>query len=375
MHPRNICLKAPAPIPQISAGADPQTHSPLLSTLPGEIRTKIYAFTLTSSDDPSKPFSPQHHHYRPGHTHRQRYDVSILQTCKRIYHEARLLPASLNKITIYLYRGPRSNLPLYSQYDWRERYGILNADQRDAVQTMHFFAQQFYLEGTPDLLRPGGFLLGREERRSRGDVETDQMTARTLVLTFRRSDWWSWESPIMSNDQLGICPWRRGRTDWKQMEGEPLEGPKGEWEGWGGQFQYVRELETLEIEFESVATKKAQLERVVERAKHWKFPLKDGKVLIWAGGVKEWTWEGSLKLQEDNGDRAVQLKSIRSQPVDAKPATCTCVVMMMRWRVSKREEADRETNEPGGLASGKVLNFLSPEMTEAEQLLSELSLE
>jgi hypothetical protein len=146
----------------------------------------------------------------------------------------------------------------------------------------------------------------------------------------------------MSNDQLGICPWRRGRTNWKQMEAEPLEGPEGEWNGWGGQFKYVRGLEVLEIEFETVSTKKRQLERVVGRAKHWKFPLHDDKVLAWTGDLKESTWEGSANLKEDNGDRAVRLRSVYEEVKDAELPTRNYVVMTMKWRIAQRVAAEGE---------------------------------
>jgi hypothetical protein len=329
------------PIPQISADPSAQTDSPLFSTIPAEIRQRIYTFTLHAFDDPSKPFNLQHHHYRPGHEYGPKYDLRLLQTCKRIYHEARLLPVSLNEVTIYLYRGPLSNLPAYSQYDWRARYRILNEDQRDVVHTVQIFARQCYLESNADLLIPGSTQLGYKQLREVGLVTSNSMIAKRIILTFRRSDWWSWESPPMSNDQLGICPWRRGRTDWKQMEAEPLGGPpQGEWEGWGGQFRYVRGLETLEIEFETVETKKRQLERVVRRAKYWRFPLDDDRVLAWTGNVKESTWVGAVSLKEDNGDRAVRLRSVQGDGVDIKPLMCTYVVMAMTWRVTARSQVD-----------------------------------
>jgi hypothetical protein len=326
---------APSP-PQISGGANRQTESPLFSTIPAEIRQKIYTFTLRSFDDPSKPFNPEHHHYRPGHEYRQTHDLRLLQTCKRIYHEARLLPVSLNEVVIYLYRGPRSQSQ--GQYDWRVRDRILSQDQRDSVHTVQIFAQQWYLESSPNLL---GY---DDSNPSFGESDCRTcMTAKKIILTLRRSDWWSWESPPKSNDQLGICPWRLGRTDWKQMEAEPLEGPPetGVWLGWGSQFAYVRGLETLEMEFEAVAAKKAQLERVVARAKHWRFPLRGGRVLAWTGEVKVATWEGALLLKEDGGVRPVRLRSIRPHRGQVEPPLkCTYMVMTMRWRVAKREHAD-----------------------------------
>jgi hypothetical protein len=326
-----------------SSTINPQTNCPLFSKIPAEIRDRIYDFTLTASDDPTKPFNPRHHHYRPGHKFRPKYDFALLRTCKRIYNEARLLPITLNEVVIYLYRGPRTHLPKSSQYDWRERYGALNPEQRDAVQTVHFFAQQCYLESTANLLGPD------VQRRtvnvvrgpSEAEIEAEAMMAKRFVLTFRHSDWWSWESPVRSNDQLGICPWRPIRTNAREMEAEPLDGPGEDrvWNGWGNQFRYVKGLEVLEIEFETVETKRAQLERVVERAKHWRFPLNGDKVLTWTGGTEEWEWEGVADLREDNGDRAVQLRSVNRNEEDVLPATRTLVVIQMTWKIAQREQA------------------------------------
>lgn len=343
-------LSPPPAIPQISAdGTNPQDECPLFSTLPAEIRQRIYVMALSSFDDPSKPFNPQHHHYRPGHRFRQQHDFRLLQTCKRVWRETRLLPIMLNEIIFYLYRGPRSNLPSYSQHDWRMRYRSLNKDQRQAVHTVHFYAQQCYLESTPNLLSP------QKYRLSTGpyvwlfdETGPDHMTAKRIVLTLRRSDWWSWESPPKSNDQLGICPWRTGRTNWKQMEQEALEGPEIDWEGWGGQFRYVKGLEVLEIEFEAVDAKKPQLDRVVGRAKHWRFPTEDDKVLIWTGQISEWSWEGAAILKEDNGDRGVQLRSVREDTRDEKRQMCTYVVMRLKWRLAERDKAERDAG--GGLS-------------------------
>ena len=167
----------------------------------------------------------------------------------------------------------------------------------------------------------------------------------------------------MSNDQLGICPWRSGRTDWKQMEAEPLHGPaRGEdWKGWGGQLQHVPGLEMLEIEFEAVERKKRQLERVVERAKHWRFPLQEDRILAWTGELVESTWEGCVSLTEDYGDRAVRLRSVQQQEgtADLKPLTCPYVVMTMRWRVARRErewaDPDRDLKDIEGWMSKATL--------------------
>lgn len=167
------------------------------------------------------------------------------------------------------------------------------------------------------------------------------MSAKKLILTLRRSDWWTWDAPVMSSDQLGICPWRHGRTDWRQMEEEPWEGPlDGKWRGWGDQFRHVCGLEVLEMEFEAVEAKRSQLERVVERAKHWRFPLDDhDRILAWTGVVKESTWLGAVDLKEDHGDRPVRLRSVHAAEADAPIRTCPYLVMTMNWRVARRKKA------------------------------------
>jgi hypothetical protein len=43
---------------------------------------------------------------------------------------------------------------------------------------------------------------------------------------------------------------------------------------WGYELQFINGLEIFETEMETDIIKKSQLEAVVDRAKHWKIPLK-----------------------------------------------------------------------------------------------------
>ena len=129
---------------------------------------------------------------------------------------------------------------------------------------------------------------------------------RSLHLTFRHADWWSWESPPASSDRLGICPWRSGRTSCQEMLAEAAEPAlafikeRMVERTWGAAVCQIINLRKLVLEFETDERKKAQLEVVVERAKHWKFPLAwEDSVLEWSGQLKESSWEGVLELKDD----------------------------------------------------------------------------
>jgi hypothetical protein len=67
-------------------------------------------------------------------------------------------------------------------------------------------------------------------------------------------------------------------------------------EGWGGAFAKLPSLKEVEIELESSEDKVDELIPIVDWAKGWKFPLKDGKFLSTVGidakGVQ--TWQGPL---------------------------------------------------------------------------------
>lgn len=314
------------PPPTILEPVHPQTDSPLLN-LPAELRLKIYEYVLTSADNPNKPYKKAYYHYRPGVEFAPKYDFQLIQTCRRVFFETRHMPIALNDIELYLYRGPNSWLPKYSRLYWWHRFSRLNLEQRQAVGTVHYFAQQCYLESV------------REWRFIRVNSE-EYMSAKRFVLTLRHSDWWTWESPLRSNDQLGICPWKSAQTSWTEMEAEPLEGPENEsqWNNsWGGQFRYIRGLEVLEIEMETIEAKRSQLERVVERAKHWKFPLEGDWVLAWTGQIQESTWQRSARLKDDPGEERAELTPVTGRAAWAVP-TYNYLVIKMTWRKAPKTE-------------------------------------
>jgi hypothetical protein len=150
------------------------------------------------------------------------------------------------------------------------------------------------------------------------------------------------------------------------MEAEPLDPPldyirsmmgQEDEMTWGRQIAGLQRLEVLQIEFETESKKKNQLDVVVDRAKRWKFPRKDGTHLRWAGEMSETTWQGLAhpvrdhgedlgeednddeELNEENADEEVVFTDVQGEaPVaedQADPPKLTYVVAALTFRLVK----------------------------------------
>lgn len=273
--PQNLSSKLRSAQESNPGHINPQSSSPLFSTIPGEIRNRIFEFALSEYDDETKPYRPNNWFYRPGYHYPQKISTSILQTCRRIYFEAHLPPITQNEHVFWGYRGPKLLWNNGAEYPLRAYVNRMTSEQRDAVEVIHYFTQQFVLEG-----HWGGIThaIGR---------------ARKIKITIRHQDWWYWES----DDRLGINPFHRGRALWYQMDyADPSSvGPSA----WGYQFRNVQGLQELEIEFETLTRKKYQLDAIVQRALGWEFDLADGRVLSAEGtNVVQSSWEGHVELKD-----------------------------------------------------------------------------
>ena len=178
-----------------------QSKCPFYSKIPGEIRTRIFMLALREFEDKSKPYRPNRVYYRPGFHYHTKQDTRLLQTCRLIYQEARMMPVALKEFVYWLYGGPSDYF--HNRYAGRlDLFMKMTVEQIEAVDTIHLFVQQAYLEQCiPFAAAP--------------------IVCKKFKITLRHSDWWSWESPVESEDQLGICPWRSGRTTSEEMQDEP----------------------------------------------------------------------------------------------------------------------------------------------------------
>lgn len=167
-----------------------------------------------------------------------------------------------------------------------------------------------------------------------------------VKITIRRGDWW-WNE---RNSPLGINP-QRGNGDEAQMQRDWEAERRGitiPWRqgGWGCAFENLKGLRELEMEFETSEDKVAELGRIVEKAKTWRFPLKDGKVLS-TEGLEEnmWKWRGPMCLWSHwcpycfagsncQGARTQNVQCIEKRRLRALGIGPECTVRTLRWRVA-----------------------------------------
>lgn len=251
---------------------NPQINSPLFTIIPAEIRTQIFQYALIGYPDPARPYSQHSFWYRPGYTHARAIVTNLLLTCRRVYLETDLLPLQLNEHIVW--GVERSRIPPYATpYLLNNR---LKTSQKCALQYVHLFVQQFWLEDWKDQWLdfskswPDGF-------------------PKRLRITIRHTDWWY--NLLGENSPLALDPKRKGRArpgDWVR-EKEPFE--RG---SWGQRFTNLDGLEELELELETVEAKRAELDANVQRAPFWRFPLSDGNILAMDEvATEKSTWTGS----------------------------------------------------------------------------------
>ncbi len=256
--------------------------------IPPEIRDNIFHFVLT--EDTVSAFEPNTLYTRPGYTGKKRVDIALLLTCRRVYLETYHLPAA-NKEHVFFHAHDTG--PYRAYYNDRFSFaqeGELLVDrlmpwQLASVKTIHLFTQSFWLEQAFPKLCKAQFMQGIEK----------------VKITVRRCDWW-WNE---RNHPLAInAP--RGTADPLQMSRDILTAKGGgvvPWnmDGWGGAFAHLSSLKELEMELETSDDKKDELVAIVNWAKNWKFPFRDGKVLS-TQGVKSkslWAWNGPLKFTSE----------------------------------------------------------------------------
>ncbi|KAL8895493.1 MAG: hypothetical protein Q9207_008151 [Kuettlingeria erythrocarpa] len=243
----------------ITKDVNPQHDSPLFSTLPPEVRNSIFELALTAYEDSTRKCKRNRFSYRPGFTCPHRIDTSLLLTCRRVYTETASLPASINEHVSWYWRGPltmrKNELPMDDSPG--------SSLRRRELRRIHIFAQQFWLEDNSPQARGFGTFTGLWRFAH----------PTQLKITIRHTDWWWWEQ----DEPIALDPKQSGRPS-----AERYSRPSNSFhpESWGAQFRRISGLKCLQLELETVETKKWQLDAIVQRAKDWKFPLGDHHVLV-----------------------------------------------------------------------------------------------
>lgn len=125
---------------------------------------------------------------------------------------------------------------------------------------MRFFTQMFWLERGHGLNRIFNIANFRPSR---------------LTITIRYSDWWWWE--------------RNARLTMNEEWFRDFNGPPG--------------LRELRVEYETLAWKKAQMDRIIERNRRWRLQVRDGGHLSTErSSLETWTWTGPSRLADRTWD-------------------------------------------------------------------------
>ncbi|KAJ7746711.1 hypothetical protein B0H14DRAFT_3514219 [Mycena olivaceomarginata] len=254
------------PIHERSIAADPQAASPLYNGLiPPEICNTIFAAILTeyTPSDPSREYPPSVR--RPGYTGPRTTNIAFLLTCRRIYLETYHLPPQL--VEHVFWHAPSTGPPgLGAQYPnihgsthEADYFARLTPWQLSFVRELKLFTQMYWLDDDFANACAGGDIPASVER---------------LKITVRRGDWWYNER----YHPFTVNPYRGRSLDLAEYNRDVAREVRGEtipWaaNGWGGALQRLPALKELEMEFEMSVDRQQELEKVVERALRWKFPM------------------------------------------------------------------------------------------------------
>jgi hypothetical protein len=301
---------------------NPQLLSPLFNgRIPPEVRNRIFEYVLTEDEDIQ--YNQDTHYTRPGYGSHKSLLTNLLQTCRRVYLEAHHLPLINREHVFWHHREPEG-----TGYENEARYfSRFQPDQLALVRKVHLFTQQFWLEGSLQSVCKLSVM----------------QTIEKMTITLRRGDWWYWET----GNALGINP-QRGeanshlmRADW----GREAAGHVIPWNenAWGCSFKHLKNLQELEMEFETTVYEEKQLQEITEHAKTWRFPMGEGKVLSAKGqNVHRSAWRGPKCVWSDKcegcgqyGDRTIDCKVCQERKESKKKGLGpNLVVLSLRWKLA-----------------------------------------
>lgn len=266
---------------RISEGINRQEHSPFYNgRIPPEIRDIIFDLAITedTKKDRLSQYPEDTNYTRPGYTGKRKLSINLLLLCRQTYLEAYHLPPVKKEHVFWHYRCPPCPSGRLGQNE-KLYFSRFAPWQLSLVKEIHCFTQMYWLEDSFIKLCREDFMQGLDK----------------IKLTIRRGDWWHNES----NHPLGINPQRGGsnvlgmKKDWKaEKDGRVIPWTEGRW---GCAFKRLKGLKELEIEFETSEDKLNELKDIVEHAKTWKFPMRDGMVLSSERlSTKKSTWRGTM---------------------------------------------------------------------------------
>ncbi|KAF3928617.1 hypothetical protein AA313_de0204655 [Arthrobotrys entomopaga] len=308
-----------------TADISPQPTCPLFR-LPAELRSQIYEEALTPTPDPSNPYPTTTCYTRPELPGPRSASVALLRTCKAIYAEAWHLPFLTSELIFYLTANPRrpakSETMTGVQHILNKLAETPEADTR--VRKVRVFAQLCNLEYGVEL---------------QSILNLNFFQPLEITVTIRRTDFWYWE------------------TDESLRVGGH----------WVANCRFPDSVRVINVEFESLERKKAQVDEICEQAvQGWEFVRQDGSVLAavaaqgggevvrWTGGS---TWEGRRWLRDEVG-----------------PGKLSYYLKRITWKIKKDEYGNVIKSElaPRGSAWCDDAKGLNLEATKVDPIQSDV---
>uniref|UniRef100_A0A8H7XS77 2EXR domain-containing protein n=1 Tax=Psilocybe cubensis TaxID=181762 RepID=A0A8H7XS77_PSICU len=206
-------------IASLTGDITPQVACLLFTSLPPEIRHRIFSFALQSYDDTSRPYPDNSYYSRPGYRYHQRINIALLAVCRRIYTETHALAVRVNEHVFWCssMRGPPR--AFFDNPKWY--FSKFTVEQRAAISHIHLFTQMYWVE------RAQSF---------RDFCELEDVHPKQLTITIRHTDWWFWEL----NTPLAM------KLHWLEY------------------LQPMKKLTTLVMELETIERDHDQLDAVIE---------------------------------------------------------------------------------------------------------------
>lgn len=298
------------PTPEAIASCNPQSQSPLFSTLPPEIRTYIFSLALLQYEDLSNPYPEHDYCYRPGHRARHIVSTSLLQTCRLVWLEANHW--SMTQAVHYFWydedrrpdwaRTLSTGRFVTEDERFEDFFSRLTDVQYSRVKRIHIFAQKHWLEWANVAVFRDRVVLHRQP------FNLDNFT-----VTMRHSDWADWEV----GEKL-----RLGRK-WVRVL---LQSPE------------ATRFSEFSLELETVEWNVDQLRKIVERLRSAE-EANESEDVRWelVEPFEETTWSGPSNLGG------------HEHPIYANRDRLDYHAIEMRWRRLAPTELEQRWQKEGSL--------------------------
>ncbi len=238
-----------------------QKDCPLFSKIPREIRDDIFDLVMTPHEEKYIPYPDSIHYRRPGFRHADRnLSTTLLRCCQLTYSETYDLPAKKYVHVDWLTGGWDSHGPGDENF--------LNYSFPTAVRNLHLFTKKLWLEH--NFYHPWDHYTQF--------VAMQAPNLKYLKITLEYARWPEWY--IIPNPEEPL-----GRHLRYTEDSDPLQ--KG---SWGYFVRAFERLKVMELELETLEADTEKLDVVIAEAPGWRFPLANGKRLVF--NPRKTKWEG-----------------------------------------------------------------------------------